>query len=431
MNLTAFLALFRKDLRLFFSDRRAVLMSFAAPILIASFFGFLFSGSSKGDAAKVPVSLVDGDGSVVSRKLMASIASDKSLDAKMESLEAARERVRKGKATVALVIPKGFGEEATRAFFRGGKKPQVGLHYDPSHTAELGLVKGLLTQHAMEVVSAEVFNGEAGRGVVKESLSELDTAKGMKAEDRTALKDLLGSLDRYQSRQKEDKPAGGAGPGMTMPFSMLESAVTSGDQVEYNGFAHSFGGMGVQFILFMGIEAGISILLLRQTGLWKRLRSAPLSKATLLGSRAASAAAISMLILAVIFGFARLVFQVRIQGSFLGFLGVCLAFSLMTASYGLLIASLGHTPDAARGLSIFVTLLMVMLGGAWIPAFVFPAWLQKVTLLVPTRWAVDGLDAMTWRGLGLMEALPPIAVLLAFTALFGAVAVWKFRWEEG
>ena len=273
-----------------------------------------------------------------------------------------------------------------------------------------------------------MFHGEAGRAVVKESLGELDAATGMAPTDRSALRDLLGSLDRYQSRQKEE--GSGAAAGMSMPFTMQESAVTSGDQVAYNGFAHSFGGMGVQFILFMGIEAGISILLLRQSGLWKRLRSAPLSKATLLGARASSATAISMLILAVIFGFARLVFHVQVQGSFPGFLGVCLAFSLMTASYGLLIAALGQTPEAARGLSIFVTLLMVMLGGAWIPAFVFPAWLQKVTLLVPTRWAVDGLDAMTWRGLGFSEALPPIAVLLAFSVLFGAVAVWKFRWDE-
>ena len=45
--------------------------------------------------------------------------------------------------------------------------------------------------------------------------------------------------------------------------------------------------------------------------------------------------------------------------------------------------------------------MMVMLGGAWVPTFIFPAWLQQFTLVVPVRWAVDGLDAMTWRGIGL------------------------------
>ncbi len=429
MNPIAFRALFRKDLKLFFSDKRAVLMSFAAPILIASFFGFLFSGSAKGDAAKVPVSAVDLDGSPISKQLLAALQGDKTLDLKPEVLEAARERVRKGKATVAVVVPKGFGADAARALFRGGLKPKLGVLYDPSHTAELGMVKGLLTQHAMAAVSAEAFSGETGRAVRQDSLKELEHAKDMAPGERSALKDLLGSLDRLQAQQGGTKP-GGTGGGLAIPFAMLESAVTSGEKVEYNGFAHAFAGMGVQFILFMGIEAGISILLLRQTGLWKRLRAAPLSKATLLGSRAASAAAVAMIILAVIFAFARLVFHVQVLGSLAGFLGVCLAFSLMTGAYGLLIAALGRTPEAARGLAIFVTLLMVMLGGAWIPAFVFPAWLQKATLLVPTRWAVDGLDAMTWRGLGFLEALPAIAVLLGFTALFGGIAVWKFRWQE-
>jgi ABC-2 type transport system permease protein len=73
---------------------------------------------------------------------------------------------------------------------------------------------------------------------------------------------------------------------------------------------------------------------------------------------------------------------------------------------------------------------MVMLGGAWVPSFVFPAWLQRVTLAIPARWAVDGLDATTWRGASLPATLPTIGVLLAFASLFGALAVARFRWEE-
>jgi ABC-2 type transport system permease protein len=137
----------------------------------------------------------------------------------------------------------------------------------------------------------------------------------------------------------------------------------------------------------------------------------------------------SMFVLMVLFGFARVVFGVRIQGSMAGFLGVCLAFSLMTASWGLLIAALGKTPEATRGLSIVTTLLMVMLGGAWVPTFVFPPWLQKLTVVIPTRWAMDGLDATTWRGLGFSAAALPIALLTGCALAFGALAVMRFRWD--
>jgi len=85
---------------------------------------------------------------------------------------------------------------------------------------------------------------------------------------------------------------------------------------------------------------------------------------------------------------------------------------------------------AARGASVLATLLMVMLGGAWVPTFVFPAWLQKLTVVVPTRWAVDGFDATTWRGLGFSSAVMPMLVLLGFALAFSTLAVWRFRWEE-
>jgi ABC-2 type transport system permease protein len=139
---------------------------------------------------------------------------------------------------------------------------------------------------------------------------------------------------------------------------------------------------------------------------------------------------VSLMTLLVSFGFAMVVFRVRIDGSVIGFFSVALACSLMAATFGLLIAALGQTPQAARGVSTFAVLLMVMLGGAWVPTFVFPAWLQQITVVVPARWAVDGLDAMTWRGVGLSGAVGPTVALLGFAALFGFIAVTRFRWEE-
>ena len=88
-----------------------------------------------------------------------------------------------------------------------------------------------------------------------------------------------------------------------------------------------------------------------------------------------------------------------------------------------------QTPEATRGIAILVTLVLVMLGGSWVPAFLFPQWLQKATFAIPTRWAVDGLDSMIWRGSPFDAAVWPIGALLAFAAAFGVIAVWRFRWE--
>jgi ABC-2 type transport system permease protein len=73
--------------------------------------------------------------------------------------------------------------------------------------------------------------------------------------------------------------------------------------------------------------------------------------------------------------------------------------------------------------------MLVMLGGSWVPTFIFPQWLQKATVAIPTRWAVDGLDGMIWRGLDFNAAVTPIAALLGFAVAFGALAIWRFQWE--
>jgi ABC-2 type transport system permease protein len=426
-----FWALVRKDLKVYFSNRRALLMSIVAPIVIASFFGYIFGGSGgQTEISRIRVLAVDSDGSAISREIVARLTSDKALDVKPSTLAAAREAVRKGKATAAIAIPPGFGDAAGKAFFRSAGKPEIGVLYDPSHSTESSMIQGMLAGHVMEAVSKEMFNGPTGRQSVKDSLAGIEGAEGMTPEVKKSLAEMLHGVEGYNLARASQAPGSDAlDQGLTMPFQVKSEAVTSGTGILYNGYAHSFGGMGIQFILMMGIEQGVGMLLQQRRGVWKRLRAAPLSRGVLLGSRAASAAITSMFVLMVLFGFARVVFEVRVQGTWAGFLGVCLAFSLMAGAFGLLIAALGKTPEATRGLAIFATLIIVMLGGAWVPTFVFPQWLQKAALIMPARWAMDGLDATTWRGLGFSAAVGPIEALLGFTLVFGALAWMRFRWE--
>ena len=432
MSLRALVSLALKDLKLFFGDRRALLFTFLTPIAIATFFGFLFSGDSSSERGKILVAVVDQDRSAVSRAIVAGLSGDENLQVAEEAAETVRDKVRKGKTDVAVIFPAGFGDAAVRALFGGAAKPGLPLLYDPSHSMESGLVRGLLTQYVMESVSKEAMTGSAGRQSIEESLVALDEDTRMKPEDKKSLQGMLQGISKWQGRQVEAQSSGEQLPagGMGIPFQAKEEAVTSGSGVRYNGYAHSFAGMGIQFILFAGIELGVGILLERKTGLWKRLRAAPVSKLTLLCGKASSGTLISLMCLAGTFGFGMIVLGIRVHGSLLGFFALCVASALMASAFGLMLAALGKTPNATRGIAILAVLLLVMLGGGWVPAFIFPAWLQRATLAVPTRWAVDGLDAVTWRGLGFGEVAPAIGVLLGFTLLFAAVAVWRFRWEE-
>ena len=81
-------------------------------------------GGQGGDAAtsKLAVLVIDEDGSDISRGLVSSLAGDKNLDVKPSTIDGAKEAVRKGKATAAIVIPKNFGQDAGRALFTGAKQ---------------------------------------------------------------------------------------------------------------------------------------------------------------------------------------------------------------------------------------------------------------------------------------------------------------------
>jgi ABC-2 type transport system permease protein len=376
-SLTAFRALVRKDLALFIRDRRALVVSVLTPIVVAAFFGFLFGGTGAGGSpvSGLPVGITDLDDSALTKAVLESLGNDASLEIQVLPEDRAQQLVRSGKLRAAIVFPKGFEAAATGALVGSGRTPDVELLYDPSQSIVRSVVASLLTQHVMQRISRPNFIAST----------------------------------------------------VSVPFNLESIAATTGPR--YNSYAHSFAGMSIQFILFMGIDAGVTLLLMRQEGMWRRLRAAPLSRSVLLGSRVVSTALISMSILAVVYLAAGLFFGVRIAGSVPGFVMIAIAFSLLAATTGLMISSLGRSVGATRGVAMFSVLILVMLGGAWVPAFLFPEWLQHVTEFVPTRWAVDGLDGMTWRGLPLQDAFLPTAVLLGWSAAFALIAVWRFDWE--
>ena len=377
-TLTAFKALVRKDIALFLHDRRALVVSVLTPIVVAAFFGFLFGGTGSGGnpISRMSVGITDLDDTALTKAVIESLTQDESLAVQALPEDQARQLVKSGKLRAAIVFPAGFEAAATGALVGLGQMPDVKLFYDPSQSMVRPMVAGLFTQHVMQRISRTNFTGSI-------------------------------------------KPA---------PFNLVNSAVTTGPR--YNSYAHSFAGISIQFILFMGVDAGVTLLLMRQEGMWRRLRAAPLSRAVLLGSRVAGTALISMLILAVVYLAACLIFGVRIAGSLPGFIMVAIAFSLLAATTGLMISALGRSVGATRGVAMFSVLILVMLGGAWVPSFLFPEWLQQVTEFVPTRWAVDGLDAMTWRGLPLQSAFLPTAILVGWSVLFASIAVWRFNWED-
>ena len=79
--------------------------------------------------------------------------------------------------------------------------------------------------------------------------------------------------------------------------------------------------------------------------------------------------------------------------------------------------------------SLIAMFLFSALGGAWFPLAIAGQTFAGVGHLLPTAWAMDGFQNIVVRGLGLGSVLLPAGILLAYTAAFFGLAVWRFRFE--
>jgi len=117
MNLTAFLALVRKDLVLYFSNRRALVMSILAPIVIAAFFGAIF-GAGMEKPSRIAIGLADRDASAVSKAVAAAVQADPAFAVETGDEASVVALARSGKVRASIVLPS--GSERDRKSARAG-----------------------------------------------------------------------------------------------------------------------------------------------------------------------------------------------------------------------------------------------------------------------------------------------------------------------
>jgi ABC-2 type transport system permease protein len=360
-----------KDWTLFLSDKRGALLAFVVPVVLASAFGLIFARPSD-RAATVKLQLMvaaEGDGPFTAAVINGLTSSDR-IDAEVVPPSDVERRLADRRPGVAVILP---ADLESLADWRpsGNHRPRVAVRHNPLCASEGQWAEGLVA----EVVVRQLANAKLG------------TAAG-------------------------DPP---------VPFE-VKAEEDAGAHAGFNSYTHSFSGMTLQYLLFWGMESGLLLLRDRQRSVWARLRAAPLPLGTLLVGKAVSTAGVAFLQVLTTFGFGYLAFGVTVGGSWVGFLLLAAAASVLAAATGLLVAAVGGTEARARSVCILVILGVSMLGGLWLPSFVLPGWARDLALALPTTWAMRGFDAVTWQGRGLVAALPSVAAVAAFAVAFLAVA---------
>ena len=384
------LALATKDWRLFLADRRAALLGFAVPIVLASAFGLIFQKApGQSGAPRLHLLVVAESHGPFTEQILADFLASPRLEVELVDRAEAERRVSDRRPGIAVILPETFetlqqwqptpGSSSTQT-----TKPTIGIIHNPLAESE----------------------GQWAEGVVSELL--------MRRLARERLAPWLGNM----------------GGEMPLPFTIQATVLTGSVHATFNSYTHSFCGMTLQYLLFWGMESGLLLLRERQRSLWLRMRAAPVPLWVVLFAKTLSTGTIALLQVLVTFAFGYLVFDVRVSGSWIGFALLAIGVSFLAAATGLLVAAIGGTEARARSVCILVILGVSMLGGLWLPSFVLPGWARDFALSLPTTWAMRGLDGVTWQGRGLLTALPSIGMVAAFSAVFLGVAVARLVSSE-
>lgn len=360
-------ALIVKDIRLLVRDRTGLFFALIFPILMAVFFGAIFSGDS--DTGAIDAIVVDLDRTAASEALIAGLGETDALElTRADSRDAAVRAVRTGRRTAYLIVPAGFAR-AQAAMFDGGGGVVIGV--DPSRRAEAAMLSGIIARRLY-----------AGFGPV----------------------------------------FGERGP----PAVVAVEAVTPNSARPSSYFAISFPQGIVWGLMMCAMTFGMALVSERSSGTLVRLRVAPISRGHILAGKGGACLVVVLAVQALLIALGALVFDLEL-GAPAALVMAAVSAAICFVGVMMLLSVLGRTEKAASGYATGVMIVLMMLGGGMVPLMFMPEWMQVAGAVSPVKWALLALEGATWRDFSVAEMARPCAILAGFGIGGFAVGAAVFR----
>jgi ABC-2 type transport system permease protein len=341
-------------------------------------------------------------------------------------------RVRSGKLTAAVMVPKGYGEAETRLFHGAPRKLELAV--DPAHAAEAAMLEGILTGAAMQSMQELFSGGQTSRRMVDTALADLAGAPS--GGQRTSTERFLGELGTFLDRRPAAAPAaagtnavGGAGAGWK-PLEIEKRTLRAERVGPASAFDVTFPQGMIWGVIGCSLGFALSLVQERTRGTLTRLRSAPLSAGHVLAGKALACFTAIIAVEGLLFAVGRFGFGLRPSS---WWLAAAAAVSVAACFVGImmLVAVLGKTEQSASGLGWAIMMPLSMLGGGMVPLFAMPAWMQAAGSASPVKWSILALEGAIWRGFTPVEMAGPCAVLLAVGVTGFVAGAWRYRAQTG
>jgi ABC-2 type transport system permease protein len=411
-------------------DRAALALSFILPISFFSIFAAIFGGQ-RDSTPKIHVILVDEDQSTASQQLVHGLQRESSLvvmtrpsskektaapDYTAATAEAA---VKAGDAPVALIIPRGFGQNPI-SFGPAQSDSAIQLLNDSSDIIAPQMVMGLLQKAAM--TSMPVAMAEQGMKYTERYIG------GLTPEQRKTMESYLADLRELQKNGRLDTAASsGNASGGIIP---VHARAVVGENKKNPMVSFYAAAIGVMFLLFTASGSAGVLLDEADSGTLDRVLSSHITMTSLLAGKLAYNTLLAFTQLTVMFLWAWSVFHVDLFSHIPGFIVMGLSTAVAVAAFGMLLASMCHTRAQLGAISTLLILIMSSIGGSMFPRYLMPEAMQKAGLFTINAWAIDGFTKVFWRDLPVTALWPQVSVLLAVgIGLFLIARRIARRWE--
>lgn len=406
------MAMAQKDLLILMRDKAGLFWVTVFPLIMALFFGSIFSSGGDGGARSLKVAFVGVGDSVGVEAFATALAKSDAITLRRMALDSARDLVGRGK----LVAYIHYTDTSNSVFgMFGPAKPSIKVGMDPVRRAEKGYLQGLVSQAYFGLLKDAITNPGALGSTLQEQSQVLDTLSGLDPAERDVLQGFFGSLDELLSLGVSDSSSdSGSSSNPAASFGDIDlefNDVTVAREGPRSSWEITFP-QSLQWAL-IGVAAAfaVGIAIERRRGTYLRLRLAPIQRIHILAGKGLACFIACVTSCALLLAIGIVIFGIRVVSP----LGLVVAlFSAAFCFVGLmmLISVLGKTEQAVAGAGWAILLIMSMTGGGMVPLMAMPKWMFQLGSISAVKWSILAMEGAIWRGFGVAEMMLPVGILL-------------------
>jgi ABC-2 type transport system permease protein len=186
-------------------------------------------------------------------------------------------------------------------------------------------------------------------------------------------------------------------------------------------------GYGCANTAFAGLA--IQLVIRRENGILKRLRSTPLPPATYVVALLSSTLIVFVLQTIALFLMGRALHNTPFPSDYGSFAATIVIGAAVFAALGTATASVIRSQEGASAVVNFILLPMAFLSGAFGPTTHYPAFLRAIGDVLPLKYFIDLVNAVYLHGHGIWTRPQDLGVLAAWGVAGLVFTHFRFTWE--